>query len=98
MNLTREEAAKLDPVLHKIFLSGESDESQLDVGRRKDGEKEYAVIIRTSDVEALRSSGITPGSVFDDVVTARVTKNELRKVLRLSAVRAVQNGSKNVLH
>ncbi len=98
MNLTKEEATKLDPVLQKLFLSDESDESQLDVGMRKDGEKEYAVIIRTSDVEALRAAGVTPGSVFDDVVTTRVTKSELKKVLGLSSVRAVQNGSKNILH
>ena len=94
-NLSDLERSKLDPPLLILVESGTALESSFDSGVRSDGEKEYGVIIRSSNVEELKSAGIRIGSVFGDVITARVTVNELRKIVSLSSVRAVTAGSKN---
>lgn len=48
--------------------------------------------------EELQSTGIKIQSVFGNVLTARLTLPELRKILSLPSVRSVENGSKNYLH
>jgi len=93
--LTSEERAKLDPPLQRLFSGGNPDESQFDVSTLSNGQKAYSVIIRSSNADELRSLGVQVGSVFQDVITARVTLKELRKILSLPAVRAVQTGSRN---
>ena len=96
--LTEVERQKLDPQL-TMLLRGDIDaESDLDAGIRKDGSKEYGVIIRSKSVEEIKQAGIQIGSAFSDVITARVTIPELRKILSLTSVRAVQSGSKNRTH
>ena len=93
--LTEAERQKLDLPLLKL-LSGEAvAESDFDASLRKDGTREYAVIIRSKNVDEVKSAGIQVGSVFSDVITARVTIAELRRILSLSSVRAIQASSKN---
>jgi hypothetical protein len=94
-HLSEVERSKLDPALVKLLSGERIIESDYDTGLRKDGTREYAVIIRSDNVEELKSAGILPGSVFGDVVTARVSVRELRKILSLASVRAVECGSKN---
>jgi hypothetical protein len=93
--LTDRELAKLDPPLQKLMGGGSISENQFDVSSRPGGEKEYGVIIRSSNPEELRSSGIPINSVIGDVITARLTVDELRKVLTIPSVHALQNSSKN---
>jgi len=69
-----------------------------DMTRRPDGTREYGIIIRTTSVDSLRAAGIRIQSVFGDVITARVSVDELRTIVRLPSVRAVQSGGKNTLH
>jgi len=98
MALTEAERAKLDPGLQSLLAEGTGTESGYDVTVRSDGTREYGVIVRTTDAEQLRAAGIRVQSVFGDVVTVRVTVDELRNVARLPAVRAVQNSGKDTLH
>ena len=95
--LTDMERQKLDTQLSMI-LRGDAAESDVDVGLREDGSKEYGVIIRSKNVEEIKQAGIRIGSAFSDVITARVTIPELRKLLSLPSVRSVQASSKNRLH
>lgn len=96
--LTEAERQKLDPQLTMLLRGDIVAESDLDAGLRKDGTKEYGVIIRSKNVEEIKQAGIQIGSAFSDVITARVTIPELRKILSLASVRAVQSSSKNRLH
>ena len=98
MALTEAERAKLDPGLQSLLAEGTGPETRYDVTVRSDGTREYGVIVRTTDAEQLRAAGIRVQSVFGDVVTVRVSVDELRNVARLPAVRAVQNSGKDTLH
>jgi hypothetical protein len=95
--LTDTERAKLDPPLLALLHGEAIVESQYDISTRPDGTKEYGVILRCSNVDDVQAMGIQVGSVFGDVVTARLTVAELRTILALPSVRAVQNGSTNYL-
>jgi hypothetical protein len=96
--LTDAEKAKLDPVLLRLLQKESVPEGRLDVVRRPDGEEEFGVILRCTDPAILREQGIRVGSVFGEVVTARMTVHEIRKILALPQVRSVEGGSRNVLH
>jgi len=96
--LTEVERQKLDPPLLMLLRGETVAESDFDASLRKDGTREYAVIIRSKNADEVKSAGIQVGSVFSDVITARVTIAELRKILSLSSVRAVQTSSKNYPH
>jgi hypothetical protein len=97
-DLSKEERAKVDPALMKLLSGAGIDEKDYTVGIRPDGVKEYEVIISAKKTEELQSAGIRIQSVFGNVLTARLTLPELRKILSLSSVRSVENGSKNYLH
>jgi hypothetical protein len=96
--LTDQELAKLDPYLHALITEGTVPAERYDMTLRPDGTREYGIIIRTTSVDSLRAAGVRVQSVFGDVVTARVSVDELRNIVRLPSVRAVQSGGKNTLH
>lgn len=96
--LTDQERAKLDPNLHALLTGGSVSTDRYDMTVRSDGTREYGIIIRTTSVDSLRAAGIRIQSVFGDVITARVSVDELRTIVRLPSVRAVQSGGKNTLH
>ena len=111
-SLTREEMAKLDPGLQQLFAqplpvppgrgsstdSGQPADASYDISVRANGVKEYGVIIRSSSPQDLRDAGIQVGSVFGDVITARVSVDELRRIVSLSTVRAVEQGKRSEIH
>ena len=97
-DLSKEERAKVDPAIMRLLSGTGFDEKDYDVGVRPDGIKEYEVIIRANKTEELQSAGIKIQSVFGNVLTVRLTLPELRKILSLSSVRSVENGSKNYPH
>jgi hypothetical protein len=96
-SLSEAEKAKLDlPLLH--LLTGKPvEENRLDILTRSDGTKEYAIIIRSNHSEEINEMGIAISSVFGDVIVARATIKELRKIVSLSSVRAIEVGSKNII-
>jgi hypothetical protein len=94
-NLLGADRLKLDPPLVRLLNAERIVEADYDMGLRPDGTKEYAVIIRSKNVEDLRSAGIQIASNFGDVITARVTIAEIRHIMKLNSVRAITIGSKN---
>lgn len=94
-SLSSEEMNKLDFTLQRFVLGEFVGEDELPATIRLDGSKEYGVIVRTSNVDELTKAGFRPNSVFGDVVTVRVTVDELRRLVKLSSVRFVEAGSKN---
>lgn len=93
--LSDAERAKLDPPLQRLLTQERVVESDYDTTVRADGSREYGLSVRTSNADEIRKAGIRVSSVFGDVVTVRVTLEELRKLVGLSSVRSVQSGSKN---
>jgi hypothetical protein len=93
--LTREEKDKLDLPLQKL-VSGETiNENMYNIYIAADGTKRYGIIIRSSDPEAIRQAGVEINSVYDDIITAKLTLNEIRKITALPAVITIQNTSKS---
>lgn len=86
---------KLDPALMKLLEGEAVNDSDYDVNVRSDGVKEYSVIIRSNNVDDLKSAGIRVGSTVSDIITARVTVQELRKALGIPSVRVVLNSTKS---
>lgn len=95
MHLTESERMKLDPALMKLLEGEAVNDSDYDVNVRSDGVKEYSVIIRSNNVDDLKSAGIRVGSTVSDIITARVTVQELRKALGIPSVRVVLNSTKS---
>jgi hypothetical protein len=93
--LTDVERSKFDPAVQRLLLHERVVESEYDTSVRPDGSKEYGLVVRSNNAEEIKKAGIRVASVFGDVVTVRVTLDELRKLVGLSSVRSVQSGSKN---
>ncbi|HTP80184.1 MAG TPA: hypothetical protein VMM57_07255 [Bacteroidota bacterium] len=93
--LTREEKEKLDSPLQRLLASGGRDVMGLDVSTREGGETEYGVIIRSARPEDLRSAGIRVQSIVGELVTARLTRDEIPTVVRLRSVLSVGAGNRN---
>jgi len=89
------ERAKLDPALQRLLAQDRIDEKEYDTSVRADGSKEYGLSVRSNNADEMRKAGIRVSSVFGDVVTVRVTLDELRKLVRLGSVRSIQNSSSN---
>jgi hypothetical protein len=90
--------AKLDQALRHLLAGDNVGAEKLEFSMRADGVKEYAVIIRSENAEELKSAGISANSIFGDVIVSRLTIEELKKVISLHSVRAVESGSKNAIH
>lgn len=96
--LSSSERAKLTPGLLALLTEESAPDELYDVSMRADGTKEYGIIIRSTNPDELRAQGIKAQSAIGDVVTARVSKEQLRSLLSLPSVRSVDQGSKNQLH
>lgn len=93
--LTKEEMNKLDPTLQRLVSGEVIAEDELPSTVRADGKKEYGVIVRSTDVDELKKAGFKLNSVFGEVVTVRVTTDELRQIAKMQSVRFIEAGSKN---
>ena len=96
-SLSEAEKAKLDLPLMHLLTGKPVEENRLDFLTRSDGTKEYAIIIRSNHSEEIKEMGIAVSSIFGDVIVARATIKELRKIVSLSSVRAIEVGSKNII-
>jgi len=93
--LSDNERSKLDPAVQRLLTRERVVESDYDSTVRPDGSREYGLVVRGGNADEVKKAGIRVSSVFGDVMTVRVTLEELRKLVGLSSVRSVQNSSKN---
>jgi hypothetical protein len=96
--LTSLERAKLTPGLIALLSEETVPDELFDTSVGADGTKEYGVIIRASDAQELRDHGIKVQSVIGEIITARVSREQLRSLLSLKSVRSVDQGSVNRPH
>jgi hypothetical protein len=93
-SLSDTEKAKLDAPLMHLLIDDREDDKRLDITRRPDGTKEYAVIVQSEHAEAIRALGINVSSVFGDIIVVHVTFEELKNIVSLSTVKSVRTGSR----
>jgi hypothetical protein len=91
-SLTQTQQNRLGPSLQR-FLTGDSMATGNIVaeGEQRNGEKVFAVIIRSDDADALRDAGIPLNSVAGSIITARLTADEILRVSSMPSVRSVQS-------
>jgi subtilisin family serine protease len=101
-SLNKHEAAKLHPTFQAV-LSHHTSQRAIQssvmppeaVALSQHGEPVYEAIILTSDVEAVRRAGVHVNSAFESFVTARLTAEELLRLVRMPGVRSIDPGSIN---
>lgn len=91
--LSQSEQQKLDPALQRLIAGEPLPIDRYATSSRGDTTV-YSVLITTNDVEQLRAADLPVGSVTGDVVTARLTVDEIRRATSLSSVRSIENPSR----
>lgn len=90
-DLTPGELTKLDARLQSLLAADtRTAPGDVDTSLRPDGEREYGVIIRGGTSEELRKAGIPVAGGIGDILTARVTVEELKTLARIGAVRSIE--------
>jgi hypothetical protein len=94
-NLTKQEKSKLDPSLQRLLKDEVIADKNYNVRVAENGSKMYGVIIRCSDATQLEQAGIPVNSVSGDIITAKLSIEQIRKVVTLPAVSSVENSTKS---
>ncbi len=101
-SLSKAEIAKLHPQFQAAvahYTSQRAIQSSVTppdaVGFSQRGEPLYEAIISTSDAEAVRRAGVHVNSAFESFVTARLTAEEMFRLIRIPEVRYIDPGSIN---
>ena len=89
--LTASEMQKLDPALQRLLQGETLAIDHYSTSERGDGTTLYSVIIRSDQPDALEKAEIPTPSVQEDVITARLTTDEIRRAAQLDAVRRIEN-------
>ena len=97
-DLTPADRAKLTPGLVALLTEESVPDELYDVSVRPDGTKEYGIIVRAATPDELRAQGIKVQSALGDVITVRVSKEQLRVLLSLPSVRSLDQGNTNQPH
>ena len=93
--LNRIEKEKLDPQLQQLLLGENISDTHYSVSVNQDGVKQYGVIIRAEKVDDILSLGITLNSVHGDIITAKLTTDQIRRIVNLNSVKNVKNSTKS---
>ncbi len=99
VELTEAEKAKFDARLQPL-ITGQAEivESDYDVTTGKDGKKIYGIIIRGSSADDIRKLGIEVNSALGEIITARCTIEEMKKIAKLPSVKAIEAPQKAQLY
>ncbi len=93
--LTRAEKEKLDYHLQRLMTGEVVADNLYNVYTDESGNKRYGVVIIASDPDALSRNGIPTNSVRGQIITAKLTVDEIRRALNIPGVKSIQNTSKN---
>jgi hypothetical protein len=61
----------------------------------ENGKRVFLVIIKSNDPQQLQENGIPFNSVSGNIVTARLTIDQIRKAASLTSVQYIESGSTN---
>jgi hypothetical protein len=93
-SLNQTEKEKLDPPLQQVLSGMAISATKYDVSLTGDGTKIYGVIIRAKNIEEITSLGIGFNSHQGEMITAKLTAEEIRQLVNLNSVIRVEIGSK----
>jgi hypothetical protein len=93
-DLSPAERGKLQPILLALLTEDLEPDGLADVTTHPDGTKEYGVIVRCTNPEDLRAERIPVRSIIGDIITASVTREQLRRIVALPSVRWVEQGGR----
>ena len=93
--LSRAEQEKLDPSLQKLLLGEPLPAGNYNISETSDGQKLYGVIITSTNPDDLEKAGVVPNTIVGEIVTARITVEEMKKAVRLDSVQKIKNSSKS---
>jgi hypothetical protein len=96
--LSSVELSKLTPGLQALLTEERVPDELYDTSIAPDGTKEYGVIVRSGNADELRAAGIKVQSVIGDIITARVSKEQLRTLVALPSVKSIDQGNTNRPH
>jgi hypothetical protein len=96
MSLSSSEKEKIDPQLQQLFTDIEINKKNYNISKKTDGEDLFGVIIYADNIDELTKLGYVITSHGDKIVTAKLSKNEIREVARLSSVKSIKNSTKNI--
>jgi hypothetical protein len=94
LNLSREETEKLDRPLQRLVRGEHINDADYSMYTTEDGIKKYGIIMYASDPDPVRQAGIEINSVSGEIITAKVSIAEIRKLVLLPAVTSIRNASK----
>ncbi len=81
--------AKLDPLLKLKFQNYFSSKQLKELSVTSSHDSTWGVIIRTKDAATLIRNNVNVNSIYPDFVTARITLNDLAKIITLQSVEYV---------
>jgi hypothetical protein len=93
--LTDEERARIHPQIQRLLAGEQVPELEEFSAIRAEGSREFPLIVRMGNPDELASIGINPQSRFGELVTVRVTKEEIVKIARLPSVIMIEPSSRN---
>jgi hypothetical protein len=95
---------KLEPALRLLFRDGPDNPFySYESRQRQSGDREYAVLVRTTAPDSFAEAGFTLGAIPDTpgsvaIVTARLTPEEIRRAATLDIVKGISNPSEAQFH
>lgn len=93
-SFTEMQWGKLDHALKLLFREGPDNPFfTYQISTREDGERAYGVLLRASNPEALAEANLPLGNPSGEIVTGRLTLEEIRRATRLDAVVSISNPS-----
>ena len=93
--LSSGEIEKLDPALQKLLTEENVSDADYSVNQQSDGIKLYGVLIRGASRSEVQKLGIHVNSSFGDLITAKVTTEQLKSIVKLDSVYSVKNSIKS---
>ena len=96
--MSKKDNDKLDPVLRHLIAGEEINKNKYSIDDDGEGNERYGVLIETSNVEEIRESGIQLNSIQGSMVTAKLTLEEIIKLMKLSTISSIKIANKNEIH
>lgn len=83
---------RLGPVLQRLLAGDTLATEGIQKAGMREGAPVYSVFVVSADPEALREAGLSLTSVRDSLITARMTKEEIRRAASVPSVRQIRGG------
>ena len=98
LSMSKEDARKLTNSLQRLLAGEPVPAGTFQTHLRDDTLTVYAVLVHTSDPDALRAADLTLGSVQGGIATARWTREEIHTAVQMEAVKRITHARPHEPH